>query len=235
LKVRKGEIVGLAGVAGNGQAELAEVITGLRKVVSGKVFVNEEDLTNQSVLKGLKQGISHVPSDRTSVGTAPNLSVTDNIIMKSYRHAPIGKGMMINMSAATKYAGQLKDVYEIVVPTLETSVRLLSGGNLQRVILAREISSEPQLMVAVQPTRGLDVGAIEGVHRLLLAQRDAGAAILLISEELEELFSIADRLYVIYEGELMGEQSEFDLERIGLMMTGTKAEDIGVQGEIQHG
>jgi simple sugar transport system ATP-binding protein len=235
LNVRKGEIVGLAGVAGNGQAELAEVITGLRKVVSGKVIVNEEDLTNQSVLKGIKQGISHVPSDRTSVGTAPNLSVTDNIIMKNYRHAPIGKGIMINMAAATKYAGQLKDVYEIVVPTLETSVRLLSGGNLQRVILAREISSEPQLMVAVQPTRGLDVGAIEGVHRLLLAQRDAGAAILLISEELEELFSIADRLYVIYEGELMGEQSEFDLERIGLMMTGTKAENIGVQGEIQHG
>jgi simple sugar transport system ATP-binding protein len=235
LNVRQGEIVGLAGVAGNGQAELAEVITGLRKVISGKVMVNDQDLTNQSVLKGIKQGISHVPSDRTSVGTAPNLSVTDNIIMKNYRQSPIGKGMMINMSAATKYAGQLKDVYEIVVPTLETSVRLLSGGNLQRVILAREISSEPQLMVAVQPTRGLDVGAIEGVHRLLLAQRDAGAAILLISEELEELFAISDRLYVIYEGELMGEETEFDLRRIGLMMTGTKAEDIEIQGEVQHG
>jgi general nucleoside transport system ATP-binding protein len=235
INVRKGEIVGLAGVAGNGQGELAEVITGMRKVISGKILVNQKDLTNQSVLKGIQQGVSHVPADRTHVGTAPNLSVTDNIIMKSYRQAPIGKGIMINMTAANKYAGQLKDVYEIAAPTLETSVRLLSGGNLQRVILAREISSEPQLMVAVQPTRGLDVGAIEGVHRLLLAQRDEGAAILLISEELDELFTLSDRIYVIYEGKLMGEQTEFDLDKIGLMMTGTKAEDIGVQGDIQHG
>ncbi|MBI9050081.1 MAG: ABC transporter ATP-binding protein [Anaerolineaceae bacterium] len=235
LNVRQGEIVGVAGVAGNGQAELAEVITGLRKVIQGKIVVNQQDMTNQSVLKGIKQGISHVPADRTHVGSAPNLSITDNIIMKNYRQPPIGKGMMINMSAANKYAGNLKDVYDISVPTLETSVRLLSGGNLQRVILAREISSEPQLMIAVQPTRGLDVGAIEGVHRLLLEQREAGAAILLISEELEELFSLSDRIYVIYEGELMGEQTEFNLDEIGLMMTGTRAEDIGVQGEVQHG
>jgi general nucleoside transport system ATP-binding protein len=235
LNVRQGEIVGLAGVAGNGQNELAEVITGLRKVISGKVLVNKVDLTNQSVLKGIKQGVSHVPADRTHVGTAPNLSITDNVIMKNYRQAPIGKGMMINMNEANQYAGALKDIYDISVPTLETSVRLLSGGNVQRVILAREISSAPQLMIAVQPTRGLDVGAIEGVHRLLLEQRDAGAAILLISEELEELFTLSDRIYVIYEGELMGEQSDFDLDRIGLMMTGTRSEDIGVQGEVQNG
>ena len=235
INVRQGEIVGVAGVAGNGQAELAEVITGMRKATSGKIMVNGKDLTNQSVLKGIQQGISHVPADRTHVGTAPNLSVTDNIIMKNYRQPPIGKGLMINMNAASQYAGQLKDVYDIAVPTLETSVRLLSGGNLQRVILAREISSDPQLMIAVQPTRGLDVGAIEGVHRLLLAQRDAGAAILLVSEELEELFTLSDRIYVIYEGKLMGEQTEFDVDKIGLMMTGTRAEDIGVQGDIQHG
>jgi simple sugar transport system ATP-binding protein len=235
LNVRQGEIVGLAGVAGNGQNELAEVITGLRKVISGKITVNNEDLTNQSVLKGIKKGVSHVPADRTHVGTAPNLSITDNVIMKNYRQAPIGKGMMINQNAANSYAGELKEIYEISVPTLETSVRLLSGGNVQRVILAREISSAPQLMIAVQPTRGLDVGAIEGVHRLLLEQREAGAAILLISEELEELFTLSDRIYVIYEGELMGEQSEFDLDQIGLMMTGTRSADIGVRGEVQNG
>ena len=123
-----------------------------------------------------------------------------------------------------------KDAYDIAVPTIDTSVRLLSGGNLQKVILAREISSEPKLMIAVQPTRGLDVGAIEGVQRLLLEQRQAGAAILLISEELEELLSLSDRIYVIYEGEIMGEVLDGDIDKIGQMMTGTRLEQLEIQG-----
>jgi simple sugar transport system ATP-binding protein len=172
-----------------------------------------------------------VPADRTQVGTAPNLSVTDNVIMKNYDQEPIGQGWTINSTEAGRYASELKEAYDIMVPSIETSVRLLSGGNLQKVILAREISSEPDLMVAVQPTRGLDVGAIEGVQRLLLAQRQNGAAILLISEELEELISLSDRIYVIYEGEIMGEVVDGDIDIIGQMMTGTRQEQIEMQGD----
>jgi simple sugar transport system ATP-binding protein len=184
-------------------------------------------------LYGIQHGLSYVPEDRTHVGSSPNLSVTDNVIMKNYRMAPISKGSMLDMPAATKFAKQLKEAYDIVVPNVETPVRLLSGGNLQRVILAREISGSPNFIVAVQPTRGLDVGAIEGVHRLLLTQREAGAAVLLISEELEELLALSDPVYVIYEGKIMGEvkvePGEPDgnlIDLIGLMMTGTPLEVI---------
>jgi len=231
LDVREGEVVGLAGVAGNGQSELAEALVGLRPVLGGKVIVNQKDVTNKPVKFGIRQGVSLIPADRTQVGTAPNLSVTDNVIMKKYDQAPIGQGWMVNALEANKYAAELKEAYDIMVPTVDTSVRLLSGGNLQKVILAREISSEPKLMIAVQPTRGLDVGAIEGVQRLLLAQRADGAAILLISEELEELLSLSDRIYVIYEGEIMGEVADGDIEKIGQMMTGTRLEQIEMQGE----
>ena len=234
LQVRQGEIVGLAGVAGNGQRELADVITGLRKAEKGHVLVDGDDITNRSVKTGIHHGVSHIPEDRTHVGTAPNLSITDNVIMKKYKHAPIARGWMMNAIAATNYASELKQAYEIIAPTLDTPVRLLSGGNLQRVILAREISSQPALMIAMQPTRGLDVGAIEGVHRLLLAQRDAGAAILLISEELEELIALSDRVAVIYEGAIMGEVADGNIEHIGLMMTGVRQDQLADHMEAAH-
>lgn len=226
FQVRSGEIFGLAGVAGNGQSELAEVITGMRRCTEGCVELNGETICNQGTLYSIRRGLAYVPEDRTHVGSSPNLSVTDNVIMKKYRQSPIARGWMIDMPTATKFANQLRDEYDIIVPNVQTPVRLLSGGNLQRVILAREISGRPAMIVAVQPTRGLDVGAIEGVHRLLLEQRQAGAAILLISEELEELFSLCDRIAVIYEGRLMGEITEEDLETVGLMMTGTPLEEI---------
>lgn len=226
LQVRAGEIVGLAGVAGNGQSELAEVITGLRKCTGGKVTVQSQDVTNCTVKETILKGISHVPEDRTHVGTAPNLSMTDNVIMKNYNQAPIANHWLLNFYQAENYAHKLKDDFEISVPTISTPVRLLSGGNLQRVILAREISLCPKLMIAVQPTRGLDVGAIEGVQRLLLQQRETGAAVLLISEELEELLALSDRIYIIYEGKIMGEVNDGDIEKIGLMMTGTPLDQI---------
>jgi simple sugar transport system ATP-binding protein len=141
---------------------------------------------------------------------------------------------MVNDTAAVKYARELKQAFDIMVPTVNTSVRLLSGGNLQKVILAREISKKPELLIAVQPTRGLDVGAIEGVQRLLLLQREAGSAVLLISEELEELLALSDRIYVIYEGEIMGEVLDGDIEKIGLMMTGMRMEEIRLQGEPEN-
>ncbi len=232
LNVRAGEIVGLAGVAGNGQSELAETLAGLREASGGRVILRGKDIINQPVKLGIRDGISLVPEDRTHVGTAPNLSVTDNVIMKSYDQAPIGQGWMIDSTEAAKHASELKEAYDIMVPTIETSVRLLSGGNLQKVILAREISSEPTLMIAVQPTRGLDVGAIEGVQRLLLEQRESGAAVLLISKELEELLSLSDRIYVIYEGEIMGEVLDGNIEKIGQMMMGTRLEQVELQGDV---
>jgi len=241
LNVRAGEIVGIAGVAGNGQIELSQVIAGLRTCNQGEVFLNGDKVSNRDTLYGIERGMSYVPEDRTHVGSSPNLSVTDNVIMKNYRKPPISKGNLLDMNAATNFAKELKAAYDIIVPTVNTPVRLLSGGNLQRVILAREISGRPNFMVAVQPTRGLDVGAIEGVHRLLLTQREAGAAVLLISEELEELLALSDRVYVIYEGKIMGEVKiksiEPDqglIEAIGLMMTGTPLDQIRKEG-VTHG
>ena len=242
LNARAGEIVGIAGVAGNGQIELSQVIAGMRKCTQGEVTLDGDKVSNRDTLYGIEHGMSYVPEDRNHVGSSPNLSVTDNVIMKNFRKPPISKGSMLDMNAATKFAKELKKAYDIIVPTVNTPVRLLSGGNLQRVILAREISGHPNFMVAVQPTRGLDVGAIEGVHRLLLTQREADAAILLISEELEELLALSDRVYVIYEGKIMGEvkvnggeSDEGLIEAIGQMMTGTPLEQIHKEGVATNG
>jgi general nucleoside transport system ATP-binding protein len=241
LNVRAGEIVGVAGVAGNGQSELSQVISGMRQCMQGQILLNGDKVSNRNTLFGIQHGMAYVPEDRTHVGSAPNLSVTDNVIMKNYRKPPISNKGMLDMKAAAKLANDLKLAYDIIVPTVTTPVRLLSGGNLQRVILAREISGLPAFMVAVQPTRGLDVGAIEGVHRLLLTQREAGAAVLLISEELEELLSLCDRVYVIYEGKIMGEitiegreQDESLVDTIGQMMTGTPLDQIQKEGVAAH-
>jgi len=242
MNVCAGEIVGIAGVAGNGQIELSQVIAGLRPCLKGEVMLKGDRVSNRDTVYGIQRGISYVPEDRTHVGSSPNLSVTDNVIMKSYRKPPISKGGLLDMNAATSFAEKLKKEYDIAAPTVKTPVRLLSGGNLQRVILAREISGNPTFVVAVQPTRGLDVGAIEGVHRLLLAQRETGSSVLLISEELEELLALSDRIYVIYEGKIMGEIKVVSIEpdpglieEIGLMMTGTPLEQIRGKGETAHG
>jgi simple sugar transport system ATP-binding protein len=171
--------------------------------------------------------LAHIPEDRAAVGSVPELSLAENLIMKNFNRPPISSGLSIDNRAVKKNAVKLVDDYNISTPNVDTPVRMLSGGNLQKVILARETSGRPQLMIAVHPTRGLDIGATEGVHKLLIEQRDAGAAILLISEDLDELFSLSDRLAVIYEGKIVGEmQTEgADIHRIGLMMAGVK-EDV---------
>jgi general nucleoside transport system ATP-binding protein len=222
--VRAGEILGIAGVAGNGQSELAQAITGLRPF-HGRVEIGGQHIVGLSAREAIRSGVGHVPEDRTGMGSAPNLSVVDNLIMKSYREPPISQGWVIDVTAARKAATSVKDEYSIAAPSIDTQVRLLSGGNLQRLILAREIESKPKLMVAVQPTRGLDVGAIEVVHRLLMGRRASGAAILLISEELDELIALADRIAVIYEGLFLGtfDGPEADVHAIGLLMTGGTA------------
>ncbi len=227
LDVRQGEILGVAGVAGNGQSELAEVITGLRRC-EGSVLINGEDVANHEPSKAIGRGVAHIPEDRTGVGSAPNMTITENTIMKNYRETPIGNKWSINFTEARNHARELKDAYDILAPNVRTMARKLSGGNLQKVILAREITTDPKLMVAMQPTRGLDVGAIESIQRLLLAQREEGTAILLISEELDELLTLSDRIAVLHEGEVMGivNAEDADVKDIGLMMTGTKRSDL---------
>lgn len=224
--IREGEILGIAGIAGNGQSELVEAITGLRSI-EGSVRINGVEIGNCSPRKSIKHGLAHIPEDRTGVGTAPNLSITKNSIMKNYGQSPISNGWRINYVEAHNHAVELKDGYDIQTPNVETQARKLSGGNLQKLILAREISGKPKLIVAMQPTRGLDVGAIEGIQRLLLEQRQRGAAILLLSEELDELLELSDRVAVIYDGEFVGEMdaSKADLNQIGMMMTGSLRSD----------
>jgi general nucleoside transport system ATP-binding protein len=222
FKIREGEIFGIAGIAGNGQSELVEAITGLRSI-EGSVLINGVEVGNSSPRKSIKYGLAHIPEDRTGVGTAPNLSITNNSIMKNYGQSPISNGWRINYIEAHNHAVELKDGYDIQTPSVDTQARKLSGGNLQKLILAREISGDPKLIVAMQPTRGLDVGAIEGIQHLLLEQRQKGAAILLLSEELDELLTLSDRVAVIFDGEFVGEMdaNKADLNQIGMMMTGS--------------
>lgn len=223
LQVHAGEIVGIAGVAGNGQSELAQVITGLRKCSCGHVLIDREDLANKSPRNAIKRHVAHVPEDRHGVGSSPGLSLADNLIMKNYRESPVSSGWVLNQPVIRKQANELKDSYDIAAPSIDVQARLLSGGNLQKAILAREMSVGPKLIVAVQPTRGLDVGAIEAVQQVLLQERDRGTAILLITEELDELMSLSDRIVGIYEGRNMGElkAETATLTEIGLMMAGT--------------
>jgi len=224
LQVRAGEIVGVAGVAGNGQRELAETLTGLRTAKSGQMWLGDLLLDNHTDWLELGRQLAHIPEDRSVYGCIPDLSVAENLILKRFSRPPIAAGWSLNAKAVRQNAERLVNVYQISTPTVDTPVRMLSGGNLQKVILARETSERPQLMIAVHPTRGLDIGATEAVHKLLVEQRDAGTAILLISEDLDELLSLSDRLIVMFEGQIVGEMPAegADIHTIGLMMAGTK-------------
>ncbi len=226
LQVRAGEIVGLAGVAGNGQRELAEALTGLRAATGGQMRLGALALDAHTPWLALGPRLAHIPEDRAAVGSVPTLSVAENLILKRFGRPPIAHGWSIDGAAVHKNALHLVDEYQIATPTVETPVRMLSGGNLQKVILARETSERPQLMIAVHPTRGLDIGATEAVHKLLVDQRNAGAAILLISEDLDELLSLSDRVAVMYEGRIVGEMPAegADIHAIGLLMAGTKVD-----------
>jgi len=226
--IRQGEILGIAGVAGNGQRELAEVITGLRHASRGCVRIRGREVTNATPWRIIKQRVSHIPEDRLGVGLVPNLPVSDNIILKDYHEPKFSRGPFLDRPSIRRFVDQLIRLFEIATPNPETPVKLLSGGNLQRTILARETASVPDLLVAVHPTRGLDVGATESVHKLLLEQRSKRAAILLISEDLHELLALSDRIAVLYEGEIMGvlPAQNADVEKLGLMMAGALREAV---------
>jgi general nucleoside transport system ATP-binding protein len=233
FEIRSGEILGLAGVAGNGQQELAETLTGLRPATGGEVLVRGVPMTNRSPLAFIRQGVGHIPGDRLGMGLAGNLPVSDNLIMKAYRRRPISSGLFLVSVAVTRYAREVIEMFKVQTPSVATPARNLSGGNQQKAIVGREIlSSESRtdgrasLIVAVHPTRGLDVGAIEAVRSSILEQRRQGAAILFISEELDELTAMSDRIAVIHGGQIMGivEPSETSVEELGLMMAGERSE-----------
>ena len=225
LDVRRGEILGIAGVAGNGQRELAEVIVGLRRAMAGTVRISDADMTNASPETIIRHGVSYVPEDRQGMGLAPRASILDNLLLKSYRMPPLAQGPFLNYAQAAAEARRLLATYGINVSRLDAPASVLSGGNQQRLLLARELATQPTLLIACSPTRGLDVSAIETIHHLLLEQRQRGCATLLISEDLDELITLADRIAVIYAGEIAAcfRAAETDAAQLGLMMSGGRA------------
>ena len=223
-----GEILGVAGVSGNGQHELSEVLTGLRRATKGRAILEAHDLTGCSARKIADLGVAHVPTERIRVGTVPAMSIRENLILKSYRSPDFCKWSLLNDKAAYENACRAMSEYEISAPHDGTAVGNLSGGNIQRLVLARELCGSPKFVVAAHPTYGLDVGATEQVRRVLLEQRERGAGILLISEDLEEIVQLSDRILVLYEGQIMGivEPSGTSLEEIGLMMAGSRRQEV---------
>lgn len=223
LNVRAGEIVGIAGVDGNGQSELIEALTGLRKVDGGSIRLQGKELANQSPRYISESGLAHIPEDRHKHGLVLDFSVSENIVLESYYKAPYTRKGFLNFDAIKKQAKRLVEAFDVRTPSIETKARSLSGGNQQKAIIAREVDKNPELLIAAQPTRGLDVGAIEFVQKQLIAQRDQGKAVLLISFELDEIINVSDRIAVIYEGRIVGEvlPEETNDRELGLMMAGS--------------
>ncbi len=228
LEVRAGEIFGIAGVSGNGQRELVEAITGLRPVSGGRILVNGEDITQAAPRARIERGIGFVPGERW-MALIPGMSIADNMILKNYARPPIGNGPFLDRQAVAAYTDGLIREYAISTPDRHTPIKRLSGGNIQRALLAREISEKPSLLIVAQPTSGLDVGATETIWNLLLEERARGAAVLLISDDLKEALAVSDRLAVIFEGQIMGQFAarEASLEQIGLMMAGALRQPVG--------
>ncbi len=226
LQIRRGEIVGIAGVAGNGQRELTEVITGLHRVTDGQILINGRDMTNRSPLSIIKSGVSHIPSDRIAMGVVGDMSVAHNLVMKGYRQPPIFRRGLLNKRRIAEFAGKMIELFRISTPNTSTHVKFLSGGNIQKTILAREIDSCGGVLVAAYPSRGLDVGATEAVRKEMIRQRDNGNGVLLVSEDLEELLTVTDTIAVMFEGRVMGvlPSENANVELIGLMMAGVPKE-----------
>ena len=220
--VREGEILGVAGVSGNGQRELADIIMGIRKVTSGRVTICGVDVTNDSPRARAELGVGFIPEDRVGVGLVMRLPILNNAIMKRYRD--FSRGPLLDYNAASEYAARIIKEFDVKTPNMHYPTKTLSGGNLQKLILARELAMGPHLLVASQPTRGLDVGATEEIRSKLLEERSSGRGVLLISEDLDEIFSLSDRIAVMFEGEIVGivEAENARLEDIGMMMAGSK-------------
>lgn len=225
LDVHYGEIVGIAGVDGNGQTELVEAITGLRKIEKGKIYLGNTEITNLSIRNRIDQGIAYIPQDRHQYGLILDYSLEENMILKVYHHEPYSKNGLLDWDQIGRYAKKVIEQFDVRAGEEGSSLaRSLSGGNQQKAIVGREIDRNPNLLIAVQPTRGLDVGAIEYIHKRLIEQRDRGKAVLLISLELDEVLQVSDRIAVLNSGELIGivNAAETDENEVGLMMAGVE-------------
>lgn len=228
ITVRKGEIVGLAGVDGNGQMELVEIITGLRKADSGSITINGEDILNKTPKEIFEKGVSSIPQDRQKHGLILDFSIEDNLILQHFEEEPFSKNFILNRKAIRENATDLMEKFDVRPRGTEGKpAGNLSGGNQQKVIIAREVTNDKDLLIAVNPTRGLDVGAIEFVHKYLVEQRNKGRAVLLVSFELDEIMSLSDHIDVIFEGKITGrvDGKDADEKELGFMMAGGKGDE----------
>lgn len=227
LQVHAGEIVGVAGVQGNGQTELVEVITGLRNVESGSIVINGRDLTNASPRQIVEQGqISHVPEDRHAYGMVASYSIANNMVLNTYYREPFARRGIVNEAAIHDNAEELVERFDVRTPGVDNLASSLSGGNQQKMVVAREFSRPIKLLVVAQPTRGIDVGSIEFIHQQIVAKRDEGVAVLVVSSELDEVMALSDRIAVMYQGEIIDivPRAEATREGLGLLMAGVKEE-----------
>ncbi|KQV12313.1 heme ABC transporter ATP-binding protein [Rhizobium sp. Root1203] len=229
LDVRAGEIVGVAGVAGNGQRELSQVLTGIRPVSTGRILIAGSPVEKSNAATFADAGIGHIPEDRLHSGLAPALSITVNAVMREYKKKPVSSGGTYRPGAAAALAREIASAAEVAIPDFSMPIRNLSGGNQQRLVARREMRIADKVLIAAYPSRGLDVGAINTMLRYIVELRDAGAGIILISEELEELLNLSDRIAVLYEGKIMGivDNEKTDIDEIGLLMGGrTQAHEV---------
>ena len=227
LAIRSGEIVGIAGVDGNGQTELVEAITGLRKIESGSVLFKGEDITSLSIKDRNDRGLGHIPEDRQKRGLVLNAPLTTNMVIKDFDRPPFSRKGLLDQEAIREYSASIVKEFDVRSGEgIDSLAGKLSGGNQQKAIIGREVTKDPDVLIAVQPTRGLDVGAIEFIHKALVTQRDKGKAVLLVSFELDEIFNLSDRIAVINAGRLVDivKTEDTDVHKVGLMMAGIKSE-----------
>jgi general nucleoside transport system ATP-binding protein len=227
LEIRSGEILGIAGVSGNGQRELAQCISGLRKVTTGTIQLDGTDITNMPLLKRMAAGQAYIPEERMRDGAIREFSVQENLFLRDHAAPEYTHGIFLDFAKMSAHTREVVNAFSVKTPSIDTPIKNLSGGNIQKLIMARELSRQPKVLIAAQPTRGVDIGATEYIHQRLLEQRAAGTAILLISEDLDETRTLSDRIAIMYEGQIIGivSRDQASVEQIGLMMAGISMQD----------
>jgi len=228
FEVKSGEILGVAGVSGNGQRALAEVIAGLIQADNGQIIMDGTNVTDLPPSAILDVGLSYIPEERMHDGAVKDFSVVENLILQDHIRKPYSNGIFLNFKAISRHAQEMISNFNIKTPSQDTPAKNLSGGNIQKMILARELARKPRFLIAAQPTRGVDIGAMEYIHNQLLLQRSEGLATLLISEDLDEVRALSDRIVVMFSGEIMGivNNNEVTIEELGLMMAGERRETL---------